>query len=101
MIDVSLARRCEAHGYDYFSFRRSGGSGGELWCPLCGLWAWTQERHGFQAFARCATVDLADTDPAGPDTARQICGAGQIDLRPSRVTSMQRVVGVYIGHRDS
>lgn len=56
MIDVSLARRCEAHGYDYFRSDDPVAAAGFV--VSVELWAWTWERHGFRAFAETAAPQL-------------------------------------------
>jgi hypothetical protein len=50
---------CEVHGYDYFRSDDPVAAAGFVVSDMAaGLWAWTWERHGFQAFAETAAPQL-------------------------------------------
>jgi hypothetical protein len=50
---------CEAHGYDYFHSEDPVAAAGFVVSDAAAaLWAWTWERHGFQAFAETAAPQL-------------------------------------------
>jgi hypothetical protein len=50
---------CEAHGYDYFRSHDPVAAAGFVVSDVAAaLWAWSWERHGFQAFAETAAPQL-------------------------------------------